>query len=208
MATFTKICGLKDVSMAVAAAKAGADALGFVFYEKSPRAVTVDQAAEIIAALPPFVTSVGLFVDPSQEFVEQVIDTCGLDLLQFHGDESAEFCCQFSRPYIKAVRVTSPESILDAQAEHVAARGLLLDAFVQGVPGGTGIAFDWTLIPDSIQKPLVVAGGLTPENVGGLVDQIKPFAVDVSGGVEYTKGEKDLDKIRAFLHAVNVASID
>lgn len=208
MATFTKICGLKDVSLAVAAAEAGADALGFVFYEKSPRAVSVAQAAKIIAALPPFVTSVALFVNPSKALVEDVIDTCSVDLLQFHGDESADFCSQFSRPYIKAVRVTSAQSIIDAQNQHIAAKGLLLDAFVKGVPGGTGVAFDWTLIPDSIQKPLVIAGGLTPDNVGELVAQYKPFAVDVSGGVEHTKGQKDLDKVRAFLRAVNVASID
>lgn len=196
-----KICGITRVEDALAAAAAGADAIGLVFYAKSPRAVDVEQAREILAALPPFVTTVGLFVDAERSELERILASVPLDLLQFHGDESVQQCEMFGRPYIKALRVKAGDDIAAQVARYPSAQGILLDAYVEGVPGGTGEAFDWSLIPQALSKPLILAGGLRPDNVAEAVSRVRPYAVDVSGGVEASKGVKDVEKVGAFIRA-------
>jgi len=202
MTTRIKICGITCRDDAAAAVEAGADALGFVFYEPSSRYVDPTVAADIIGSLPPFVTSVGLFVDASQERVRRVLDQTGLDLLQFHGDEDATLCSGFGRPYIKALRVRPGLDLEAAANEYGSARGLLLDAYRPGVPGGTGEVFDWALIPAALASRITLAGGLTPDNVATAIHQVGPYAVDVSGGVEVSPGRKDKAKMRAFTAAV------
>ena len=199
MAVRVKICGITRLEDALFAVNAGADALGFVFYDKSPRHVSAPQAAAICSALPPFVTRVGLFVDASAEFVQSVLHTVPLDLLQFHANETPAYCAQFGKAYLKAVRVTPATDLLKYAADFAAASGLLLDAYVPGVPGGTGEAFDWKLIPANLPKPVVLSGGLTPENVADAIKQTLPWAVDVSSGVESAKGIKDPHKIAQFI---------
>jgi phosphoribosylanthranilate isomerase len=200
--TRVKICGITNLSDAQSAVEAGCDALGFVFYSKSPRAVTPEQAAEIIANVPAFVTSVALFVNESSEIVNQVIAKTGLDLLQFHGDESAEFCSTFSRPYIKALRM-KPELDLTAQFEtYASSQGILLDAYTPGIPGGTGEMFDWSRIPEERTTKIILAGGLSAANVAKAIAQVSPYAVDVSGGVEASKGIKDSNKMTDFMSEV------
>ncbi|QEY62261.1 phosphoribosylanthranilate isomerase [Metapseudomonas lalkuanensis] len=194
-----KICGITRIEDALAAIAAGADAIGFVFYAKSPRAVTPAQARAIIAALPPFVTTVGLFVDMPRAELTRLLAEVPLDLLQFHGDEGPEDCAGYGRPYIKALRVKPGDDVAAAISHYPAASGILLDTYVPGTPGGTGEAFDWSLVPRDAAKPLILAGGLTPENVGDAVRQVRPYAVDVSGGVEASKGIKDAAKIQAFI---------
>ncbi|TKJ83920.1 phosphoribosylanthranilate isomerase [Pseudomonas koreensis] len=201
----SKICGITRIEDALAAVEAGADAIGFVFYAKSPRAVTVQRARAIIQALPPFVTTVGLFVNASRCELGEILDAVPLDLLQFHGDEAVEDCEGWHRPYIKALRVKAGDDIAAAVDAYPSASGVLLDTYVEGVPGGTGEAFDWSLIPQGLSKPLILAGGLTPENVADAVARVKPYAVDVSGGVEASKGIKDHAKIHAFINAVRKA---
>jgi phosphoribosylanthranilate isomerase len=201
----SKICGITRIEDALAAVEAGADAIGFVFYAKSPRAVTVQQARAIIQALPPFVTTVGLFVNASRCELGEILDAVPLDLLQFHGDEAVEDCEGWHRPYIKALRVKAGDDIAAAVDAYPSASGVLLDTYVEGVPGGTGEAFDWSLIPQGLSKPLILAGGLTPQNVADAVARVKPYAVDVSGGVEASKGIKDHAKIHAFINAVRKA---
>ena len=196
-----KICGITRVEDALAAAAAGADAIGLVFYAKSPRAVDIEQAREILAVLPPFVTSVGLFVDAERSELERILASVPLDLLQFHGDESVQQCEAFGRPYIKALRVKAGDDIAAQVARYPSAQGILLDAYVEGVPGGTGEAFDWSLIPQALSKPLILAGGLRPDNVAEAVSRVRPYAVDVSGGVEASKGVKDVEKVGAFIRA-------
>lgn len=201
----SKICGITRVEDALVAAEAGADAIGLVFYPKSPRAVSVQQARTIIAALPPFVTTVGLFVNASRCELGEILDAVPLDMLQFHGDERPADCEGYHRPYIKALRV-KPDDDVAAQIEPYGnASGILLDTFVAGVPGGTGLAFDWSLVPRHLDRPIILAGGLTPENVRSAIEQTQPYAVDVSGGVEARHGIKDADKIRAFMRAVKGA---
>lgn len=201
----SKICGITRVEDALVAAEAGADAIGLVFYPKSPRAVSVQQARTIIAALPPFVTTVGLFVNASRCELGEILDAVPLDMLQFHGDERPADCEGYHRPYIKALRV-KPDDDVAAQIEPYGnASGILLDTFVAGVPGGTGLAFDWSLVPRHLDRPIILAGGLTPENVRSAIEQTQPYAVDVSGGVEARHGIKDADKIRAFIRAVKGA---
>ena len=196
-----KICGITRVEDALAAAAAGADAIGLVFYAKSPRAVDIEQARAILAALPPFVTSVGLFVDAERSELERILASVPLDLLQFHGDESVQQCEAFGRPYIKALRVKAGDDIAAQVARYPSAQGILLDAYVEGVPGGTGEAFDWSLIPQALSKPLILAGGLRTDNVAEAVSRVRPYAVDVSGGVEASKGVKDVEKVGAFIRA-------
>ncbi|WP_219061606.1 phosphoribosylanthranilate isomerase [Pseudomonas sp. UMAB-08] len=198
----SKICGITRIEDALAAVDAGADAIGFVFYAKSPRAVSVEQARAIIAALPPFVTTVGLFVNISRCELTEILEIVPLDLLQFHGDETPEDCDGYHRPYIKALRVQAGDDIAASCRAYSRASGILLDTYVAGVPGGTGEAFDWSLIPQTLSKPIILAGGLTPDNVAQAIAQVRPYAVDVSGGVEMSKGIKDHDRIRAFMHAV------
>ncbi|WP_226500033.1 phosphoribosylanthranilate isomerase [Pseudomonas sp. MWU16-30322] len=202
----SKICGITRIEDALAAVEAGADAIGFVFYAKSPRAVSVQQARAIIQALPPFVTTVGLFVNASRCELGEILDAVPLDLLQFHGDEVVADCEGWHRPYIKALRVKAGDDIAAAVDAYPSASGVLLDTYVEGVPGGTGEAFDWSLIPQTLSKPLILAGGLTPDNVADAVARVKPYAVDVSGGVEASKGIKDHAKIRAFINAVRRSS--
>ncbi|MCY1267455.1 N-(5'-phosphoribosyl)anthranilate isomerase [compost metagenome] len=194
-----KICGITRVEDALAAAEAGADAIGLVFYPKSPRAVSLHQARAIVAALPPFVTTVGLFVNASRCELNEILDAVPLDVLQFHGDESPDACSGYHRPYLKALRVKPGDDIAGRIAEYPAAAGILLDTYVEGVPGGTGQAFDWSLIPESPSRPIILAGGLDAGNVAAAIAQVHPYAVDVSGGVEVSKGIKDAEKIRAFV---------
>lgn len=194
-----KICGITRVEDALAAAEAGADAIGMVFYARSPRAVSVQQARAIVAALPPFVTSVGLFVDASRCELGEILDAVPLDMLQFHGDERAADCEGYHKPYLKALRVKAGDDIAAQAAQYPRAAGILLDTYVEGVPGGTGAAFDWSLIPETLPRPLVLAGGLNADNVAAAIRQVRPYAVDVSGGVEASKGIKDAEKIRAFI---------
>ena len=198
----SKICGITRIEDALAAVAAGADAIGLVFYAKSPRAVNVQQARAIIAALPPFVTSVGLFVNASRCELGEILDAVPLDLLQFHGDESAADCEGYHRPYIKALRVKAGDDIAAACLAYPRASGILLDTYVEGVPGGTGEAFDWSLVPQGLNKPIILAGGLTQDNVAAAIARVRPYAVDVSGGVEQGKGIKDPAKIQAFMQAV------
>lgn len=204
----SKICGITRVEDALAAVEAGADAIGLVFYAKSSRAVSVEQAAEIVQALPPFVTSVGLFVNMPREQLLAVLQQVPLDLLQFHGDESPAECEGYGRPYIKALRVRPGENVAAAMAPYAGARGILLDTFVEGVPGGTGAAFDWSLVPQGVARPIILAGGLEAHNVAAAIRQVRPYAVDVSGGVEASKGIKDAGKIRAFVKSVRDAQCD
>jgi len=206
MAVRVKICGITRLQDLHSACKAGADALGFVFYEKSPRHVSVEAAADLVHALPPFVQSVGLFVDADPVFIESVLRVVPLDLLQFHGDEAPADCARYGRPYIKAVRVNRDTDLLKCAADFDAARGLLLDAFVPGMPGGTGERFDWGLIPPDLPKPVILSGGLTPDNVAEAVERIHPWAVDVSSGVEVSKGIKDAHKIARFIANAKEAS--
>ncbi|WP_460116740.1 phosphoribosylanthranilate isomerase [Pseudomonas sp. S2_C03] len=198
----SKICGITRIEDALAAVEAGADAIGFVFYPGSPRAVTFQQARDIIKALPPFVTTVGLFVNVSHCELGELLDAVPLDVLQFHGDEPAADCECWHRPYIKALRVKAGDDIAAACRAFPNASGILLDAYVEGVPGGTGEAFDWSLIPKGLNKPIILAGGLTPDNVAEAIARVQPYAVDVSGGVEASRGIKDHAKIRAFIEAV------
>lgn len=197
-----KICGITRVEDALAAAAAGADAIGLVFYANSPRAVGIEQAQAIIAALPPFVTTVGLFVDIQRDELQRILASVPLDLLQFHGDESVEQCEGFGRPYIKALRVKAGDDIIAEVSRYPGASGILLDTYVEGVPGGTGKAFDWSLVPEKLSKPVILAGGLRPDNVAEAVRQVRPYAVDVSGGVEAGKGIKDAERVAAFIRAV------
>ena len=206
MAVRVKICGITRAQDLHAACEAGADALGFVFYAKSPRRVSAAEAAALVRELPPFVQSVGLFVDADPAFVEAVLETVPLDLLQFHGDETAADCARYGRPWIKAVRVNQDTDLLKCAADFDAARGLLLDAFVPGVPGGTGERFDWGLIPANLPKPVILSGGLTPDNVAEAVRAVRPWAVDVSSGVEVSKGIKDAHKIARFIANAKEAS--
>ena len=201
----SKICGITRIEDALAAVDAGADAIGFVFYPKSPRAVTIEQAQAIIAPLPPFVSTVGLFVNAEREALKALLEVVPLDLIQFHGDETPDQCDGYQRPYIKALRVQAGDDIGARCAQYEKASGILLDTYVAGVPGGTGETFDWALIPKGLSKPVILAGGLTSANVSQAIAQVRPYAVDVSGGVEKSRGLKDHDKIRAFMSAVHGA---
>ncbi|MBX3665201.1 MAG: phosphoribosylanthranilate isomerase [Burkholderiales bacterium] len=207
MRTRIKICGITRVEDALAAARLGADAVGLVFYAGSPRAVTPAQAREIIDALPPFVLPVGLFVNADAAAVRETIAVAPVQLLQFHGDESPGFCAEFGLPFLRAVRVRAGTDLLQYAREFHAARGLLLDAWVEGARGGTGATFDWTLIPPDLPKPVVLSGGLNPDNVEQAVRRVRPWAVDVSSGVESAKGIKDAAKIEAFINGVRNAGI-
>jgi phosphoribosylanthranilate isomerase len=206
--TRIKICGITRVQDALDAARAGADALGLVFYAASPRCVDIATAKKIIAALPPFITTVGLFVNAKAGDVRAVMQQVPLDLLQFHGDENAEFCQQFEKPYMKAVRVKAGVDLLQYASEHRTAKALLLDAYREEAYGGTGHIFDWKLIPQNVPLPIVLSGGLSAANVMQGIQSVKPWAVDVSSGVEADKGIKDSAKVTAFTQAVRNADKD
>lgn len=205
MRTRIKICGLTSAADAQHAARCGADAIGLVFYPASPRNITPQQASAIRHALPAFVTSVALFVNAEPAQVQVVLATMHPDLLQFHGDEPPEYCRQFGIPYIKAVRVTAGLDLVQYAALYPDAQGLLLDALVPGQAGGTGQLFDWALIPAALPLPLILSGGLKPENVRHAVQSVHPWAVDVSSGVESSKGIKDAAKVAQFIQEVNDA---
>lgn len=191
-----KICGIRDASTAQVAVDAGADALGFVF-APSPRRVEREVVRSICAALPPFVSRVGVFVNSPANLVEETADYCGLDTLQLHGDETPEYCRSLKYRVIKAIRVRDAASLADIEHYHCAA--FLLDSYVPGVPGGTGLCFDWRLARElALFRPVILAGGLNPENIKQAVNTVSPYAVDVSGGVE-TGGKKDHEKIRMFI---------
>jgi phosphoribosylanthranilate isomerase len=202
-----KICGITREEDAIAAAHLGAHALGFVFYEKSPRRIQPAAARNIIRRLPPFVTAVGLFVNADESFVRSVLAEVPLQLLQFHGDETATECERFGMPYLRAVRMRRETNLLQYAQQFAAAQGLLLDAHVEGIPGGTGQRFDWQWIPGNLSVPIVLSGGLNPDNVAEAVRQVKPWAVDVSSGVELSKGLKDHAKMKAFFDGVRHASV-
>ena len=204
--TRIKICGLTREADVDAAAEAGADAIGFVLYPKSPRAVTVARAAELARRLPAFVMPVLLFVNATQEAIAEALQLVPNGLLQFHGDESPEACAAAGRPFLKAVAVTEGVDLLDCQARFHAAQALLLDAPVEGYGGG-GKVFDWSLIPSGVRHRLVLSGGLNPANVIDGVTRVRPWAVDVSSGVEVAKGLKDPAKMRAFCQAVRQADL-
>ena len=202
MVTRVKICGITRVQDALAAATCGADALGLVFYDKSPRYVTLQQAAQLATAMPPFITVVGLFVNASAQAVRGILQHVPLDLLQFHGEEEPDFCAQFGRPYLKAIRVKAGVDLLQCAARYKGAHGLLLDAHVEGTHGGTGASFDWTMIPPDLPLPVILSGGLHAGNVAQAIKQVRPYAVDVSSGVETGKGIKDATKVAAFINEV------
>lgn len=197
-----KICGITRVEDALSAVEQGADAIGLVFYDQSPRNVSIKQAVEIANHIPAFVSVVGLFVNAEPSFINEVISNAKIDLLQFHGDETPEECASYSLPFIKAIRVKSNTNLVQYAKEYSAAKALLLDAYTEGVAGGTGRVFDWSLIPKQLAKPIILAGGLKADNVAEAIQQVMPYAVDVSGGVEISKGVKDAAKIAAFMRQV------
>lgn len=194
-----KICGITSVADAAAAVSAGADAIGLVFYSKSPRAVGITEAAAIARSVGPFVTVVGLFVDADAAYVRSVLEQVPLHVLQFHGDESQDYCQQFGRPYLKALRMKEGLDVSAAMAKFPSATGILLDAYRPGVPGGTGETFDWQRVPVNSSVPVVLAGGLNPDNVAEAVATTQVYGVDVSGGVEASPGKKDTDRMMAFV---------
>jgi phosphoribosylanthranilate isomerase len=200
--TRVKICGITRQEDAWAAIDAGADALGFVFYAPSPRAVTAAQAQAIIKSLPPYISKVGLLVNAPVAEVQQLVATTALDCLQFHGDEQADYCEKFNLPYYKAIRVKPELNLIQCELDFASASALLLDTFSEKAVGGTGQTFDWSLIPAGLQKPVILAGGLNPDNVTQALQQVQPYAVDVSGGVEAQKGIKSQQKIAAFMQLV------
>ena len=202
-----KICGITNLNDALHAAELGADALGFVFVEDSPRFIKPNDASKIIDRLPPFLSKVGLFVNPSIDEVKQAINTCHFDLIQFHGDESASFCEQFNSPYIKAISVENELSLVEYEKEYDSASAFLLDSFSKDARGGTGNIFDWNLIPQNISKPIIVAGGLNKDNLNELFLKNKPYAVDVSSGVESHKGKKDYNMMQEFILGVRNATL-
>lgn len=205
MATAVKICGITRFEDGLAAARAGAFAIGLVFYASSPRCVTPAKAAEIIRALPPDITTVGLFVNATAEAVRAALAEAPVELLQFHGEEMPEFCRQFGRPYVKAVRMGPEVDLLQYVRAYHDAKALLLDTFVAGLQGGSGVTFDWSLIPRDLALPVILSGGLTAENVTDAVRRVRPLAVDVSSGVESARGIKDASKIAAFMKGVRNA---
>jgi len=202
--TRVKICGITRVADALDAIALGADALGFVFYAPSPRAVSAQTVQNIVAQLPPFVSTVGLFVDATPQEVQSVLAQVPLSLLQFHGDETNEYCQQFGVPWIKALRMEPDSDILAKIAQYPQAQGILLDAWHPHLKGGTGQTFDWRHWPHSNNKALILAG-VTPENVTEAIHFTKPYAVDVSGGVEASKGIKEFTLLQAFMAGVNAA---
>ena len=203
MRTRVKICGLTRAVDVQAACEAGADAIGLVFYPPSPRSVTVEQAKLILQDVPPFVTVTALFVNPTVAEVQTVLTQIpAISLLQFHGEETPAFCRQFGRAYIKAIPMRDDVDLAQQALLYEDALGLLVDTYKPGLPGGSGESFDWHRLPQSLSKPLILAGGLTPNNVAEAIQQVAPFAVDLSGGVEACKGVKDTAKVIAFMASV------
>lgn len=206
MRTRVKVCGLTRVEDVRAAAGAGADAIGFVFYPPSPRCLTLPRARELRREVPPFVSTVALFVNAAPAEVMRVIDAVRPDLLQFHGEEPPEYCRRFGVPYVKACRVKSGVDLLEYLQSFPDAAGWMADAYVDAY-GGTGTTFDWSLVPERRDRPLVLSGGLTKENVAAAIRTVRPWAVDVSSGVEVAKGIKDAALISAFISEVQNADV-
>ncbi len=202
MRTRIKICGITRPEDGHEAVRLGVDAIGLVFHPPSPRAISIEQAQRIVAALPPFATIVALFVDPKAEAVHTILEAVPVDLIQFHGSEKAPFCAQFERPYIKAIRMKKGINLEQEITHYPSASGLLLDSYESGIPGGTGKTFDWDAVGKQMQKPIILAGGLTPGNVDEAIVRTLPYAVDVSSGVEAEKGIKDATKMAAFINEV------
>ena len=207
MSTRAKVCGITRIEDGLAAASFGVDAIGFVFYSSSPRYVAPAHARDIAVAIAPFVSTVGLFVDADVATVSNVLQTVRLDYLQFHGEESPEYCAQFGVPFLKAIRVRPDADLLQYAVEFHAAKAILLDAFVEGTHGGTGQHFDWQLIPRNLPLPVILSGGLGPQNVTDAIRLVRPWAVDVSSGVEIAKGVKDAGKIEQFMRGVRNADV-
>lgn len=207
MRTRVKICGITRPEDGIEAARLGADAIGLVFYAPSPRHVSVAQAQAVCAALPPFVSVVGLFVDAPATEVLAVLRAVPLDVLQFHGDESPACCATFGRPYLKALRMRDGLDVAAEALRYADAQGLLLDTYVPGEAGGTGQAFDWRRVPQGLDLPLILAGGLTPDNVAEAIAVARPYGVDVSGGVEQAKGIKSAAKMAAFMRGVESVQV-
>ncbi|WP_347988979.1 phosphoribosylanthranilate isomerase [Methylomonas sp. AM2-LC] len=205
MRTRVKICGFTKVEDALCAASLGVDAIGVVFYPPSPRHVEIDQAVEIVRALPAFVSVVALFVNAEPAFITEVIRKVPVDCLQFHGEESAQACRGFAKPYIKAIRMQANSNVTALEQQYFDAAGLLLDAYHPGLQGGSGNSFDWDLIPAKRSLPIILAGGLTAENAGQAIQVVKPYALDVSSSVEAEKGIKDAEKMAAFIRKTNQA---
>ena len=201
--TRVKVCGITRPEDALAAAMCGVDAIGLVFYQPSPRAVNVSAARQVIESLPPFVTTVGLFVNAAVAEVRDILRQVPLDLLQFHGDEAPEYCIVFGKPFIKAVPMSSGADVEDYARRFDMAAGLLLDSHGGGKTGGSGQRFDWAKIPAGVNKPIVLAGGLNPDNVAEAIREVRPFGVDVSSGVESAKGVKDRELIRLFMRRID-----
>ena len=200
-----KICGITSFEDANQAIQAGADALGFVFYKASPRYISPEMAAEICKKLPPFVCKVGLFVDASRKEISEICQNVELDLLQFHGNEQEQYCLGFKVPYIKAIRIQTAIDFETAEKKYSSAKAILVDTYKPGVPGGTGERFDWSLLPDQRIMPLILAGGLNEKNIYQAIQSVRPYAVDVSGGVEQAKGKKNHQTVTQFLNEVSRA---
>jgi phosphoribosylanthranilate isomerase len=206
MRTRVKICGITSNQDAMEAVRHGADAIGLVFYPPSPRAVTAEQAVHILAGLPPFVTVVGLFVDARREAILGLLQRVRIDLLQFHGNETPEQCRGLGRPYIKAIPMKEGVDLFVERTRFHDAAALLVDTHKPGLPGGTGETFEWEHLPHGLAHSLILAGGLTPDNVSRAIETVRPYAVDVSGGVEKSRGIKDPEKIAAFMRGVERAN--
>ncbi len=202
MRTRIKICGITNPQDAQTVVTAGADAIGLVFYPPSPRSITIQQAQAIVTNLPPFITVVGLFVNAEYRKISKILETVRIDLLQFHGNESPQECMLYQRPWIKAISMRDNVNLQQSCIDYKQSAALLLDTYQPKISGGTGKIFDWTRIPPNLSKPIIVAGGLTPEIVAQAIQQVQPYAVDVSGGVEKAKGIKDADKIMDFVSEV------
>jgi len=197
-----KICGLTDPENSKQIASLDIHAIGLVFFNESPRAVSIEQANEIIQELPPFINKVGLFVNANSNFVDQVLNSVNIDTIQFHGDESSSDCSQFQMPFIKAIRMREGINLLSQAEEFSSASGLLLDSFEEDSYGGTGKSFDWNLIKNNLDLPIILAGGLNKDNIMSAIEKTQPYAIDISSGVEVDKGIKDIGKTKEIIEIV------
>jgi len=197
-----KICGITDSENAKKIGQLNINAIGLVFYDKSPRAISIPQANKIIDSLPPFISKVGLFVNSKSSYIDQVLNSVNIDTIQFHGDESPSDCSQFQMPFIKAIRMREGTNLLKQAEEFSSAAGLLLDSFEEDSYGGTGKSFDWNLIRDKVDLPIILAGGLNKDNVISAIEKTQPYAVDISSGVEVEKGIKDIEKTKEIIEIV------
>ena len=197
-----KICGITDSENAKKIGQLSINAIGLVFYDKSPRAISIPQANKIIDSLPPFISKVGLFVNSKSSYIDQVLNSVNIDTIQFHGDESPSDCSQFQMPFIKAIRMREGTNLLKKAEEFSSAAGLLLDSFEEDSYGGTGKSFDWNLIRDNIDLPIILAGGLNKDNVISAIEKTQPYAIDISSGVELEKGIKDIEMVKDIIKLV------